>query len=288
MPQRIARHIVAYLEQLERTQGLHITLHPMGGALQPYLPILNPYNIHHNPYCLLVKTSAAAWNRCVARQGRVCTACRDEAVFGMCYAGVEEFVFPIHPGGDEGFVSVSGYATHPERALPRIRAVAAEYVLDHGELLRTHRAALRTAAPTLPDLEPWIAPLCDMLRLLRQLSPYEPQRPASDEDALYGHLVSILSRNYAEPIHVAELAALCHCSVSTISHCFKRRSGKSIREYVNGMRMEAAERLLLGTDLNVQQIAGLVGMADANYFIHRFKKYNGLPPARFRRMNERK
>ena len=179
MPQRIARHIVAYLEQLERTRGLHITLHPMGGALQPYLPILNPYNIHHNPYCLLVKTSAAAWNRCVARQGRVCTACRDEAVFGMCYAGVEEFVFPIHPGGDEGFVSVSGYATHPERALPRIRAVAAEYVLDHGELLRTHQAGLRTDAPTLPDLEPWIAPLCDMLRLLRQLSPYEPQRPAS-------------------------------------------------------------------------------------------------------------
>ena len=53
------------------------------------------YNIHYHPYCLALKTSPEAWDQCIHSQKKVYERLKNGAFFGMCHAGVEEFVFPI-------------------------------------------------------------------------------------------------------------------------------------------------------------------------------------------------
>ena len=92
------------------------------------------YNIHYHPYCLALKTSPEAWDQCIHSQKKVYERLKNGAFFGMCLAGVEEFVFPI-PGGAQqdkiiGFVSGSGFKTRETEAKKRVRRVAEEYLIS--------------------------------------------------------------------------------------------------------------------------------------------------------------
>ncbi len=283
-PQDVARDIVAYLTRLEKSAGLHITFHCLDAELAPYMHILGPYNIHRHPYCLMVKNSRQAWDHCIAWQGRVGEACRDRPVFGMCYAGVEEYVFPVFPGENRGFLCVGGYGTDREKAAPRIRAVAETYGLDFSNLRGVYTHTMPATAPPPAELEALIRPVCDMLRLIRLLSPYRDEMPmAEDEDNVFSTILAYIHQNYHAAVTARILAAHCHCSVSYISHFFRRRSGYSLCSYVNRLRMEEAAMMLRETRLPVQRVAELVGFSDANYFIDRFKRFSGSPPGRYRR-----
>ena len=283
-PQDVARDIVAYLTHLEKSAGLHITFHCLDAELAPYMHILGQYNIHRHPYCLMVKSCRQAWDHCIARQSRVCGACRDGPIFGMCYAGVEEYVCPVFPGENRGFLCVGGYGTDREKAVPRIRAAAAAYGLDYPELLAVYEQTMPTKAPPPAELEALTRPVCDMLRLIRLLSPYRGEMPvAEDTDGVFSTILAYIHHNYHTAVTARMLAAHCHCSVSYISHFFRRRSGYSLCGYVNRLRMEEAAMLLRETRLPVQRVAELAGFSDANYFIDRFKKFSGSPPGRYRR-----
>ena len=101
MTTKLLEDIEKYIGYLG-SNGLWITVHGEGidGLLE--------HNIHRNPYCALVKTDSAAWQRCKQHQQKVFRACGQECLFGMCYAGVEEYVFFVN---EKTFVSVSGYGS---------------------------------------------------------------------------------------------------------------------------------------------------------------------------------
>ncbi len=92
------------------------------------------------------------------------------------------------------------------------------------------------------------------------------------------HIDSDISTN----ISTSTLASMQNVSASYLSSIFKKETGKSVTEYINGKRVEMAKDLLKKTNLQVQTIAQHCGIMDMNYFSKVFKKYVGKTPKEYR------
>lgn len=104
----------------------------------------------------------------------------------------------------------------------------------------------------------------------------------SDENVrLIQHSVEYINANYTD-VSESQAAATVNMSYSHYSRQFKRVMGRSFREYINAVRISAAENLLLTTDMSVTDIALASGFATSSHFIESFKKYKRITPARYR------
>jgi len=69
---------------------------------------------------------------------------------------------------------------------------------------------------------------------------------------------------------------------TTASHKFKKRTGLTIIEYLNKVRITEAKRRLLNTTLPVKQVALDCGFTDPLYFSRLFSRNEKLSPKKFR------
>ena len=73
-----------------------------------------------------------------------------------------------------------------------------------------------------------------------------------------------------------------YISRAYLSQMFKEQVGLSFTEYVNARRLVKARRLLLTTDLKIDEIAEACGFFSSTYFSTVFKKSTQLTPRTFR------
>ncbi|MFH1568168.1 MAG: helix-turn-helix domain-containing protein, partial [Gemmatimonadota bacterium] len=78
-----------------------------------------------------------------------------------------------------------------------------------------------------------------------------------------------------------ELATRFGVSSSTVGNHVRRVTGLSFSDFLQACRVEEAQRLLLGTDLDVQQVAARAGITPAA-FSRLFRRITGMPPREFR------
>jgi len=95
-------------------------------------------------------------------------------------------------------------------------------------------------------------------------------------------------KHYGEPITTAQMAALVSTSIPHFCRTFKRFTGNSFGNYLRYVRTIEAQKLLQTTDHAIAQIASMVGYADVNFFIRSFKQSIGVPPLRYRRLENEK
>ncbi|NHM33070.1 AraC family transcriptional regulator [Neobacillus terrae] len=88
--------------------------------------------------------------------------------------------------------------------------------------------------------------------------------------------------NHQKSITLEQVAHYCHLSKFHFSHLFKKELGISVIDFLNKVRIDKAKYYLENTELNVQEIANLVGFTDANYFSRLFKKYINVSPKEYR------
>ena len=89
--------------------------------------------------------------------------------------------------------------------------------------------------------------------------------------------------NYRSDIKASDCCRCVGLSYSYFSRLFKKVVGKGFCEYVNFLRCNRAEKLLLTTGKSVSEISEECGFSDTGYFIQRFKKERGITPASLRR-----
>jgi AraC-like DNA-binding protein len=98
-----------------------------------------------------------------------------------------------------------------------------------------------------------------------------------------GKLISALEKRYDEPWTLAQLARFAGLSRTGLLRVFRQATGKSPIDYLIGLRIEAAKRLLRQSDLGMTEIALEVGFGDSNYFARQFRVVAGRTPSEFRR-----
>ncbi|MDD5705264.1 MAG: AraC family transcriptional regulator [Kiritimatiellae bacterium] len=185
------------------------------------------------------------------------------------------------------------------RLRPRHAALPPEFIdLDDPELaiaiarrmveVCTH---FGTATVTTPPYEEKVATLAAALftSLLIELDVATDISTASPAPQVSPYCVRLvrqavtrINADLCEMPSVAELARQSRYSVSRFPRIFKHVTGESPRQYMTGLRLRRAERLLRRTDMSVCEVAEATGYRDVSFFSRQFREHHGLSPLRYR------
>lgn len=273
MRDKLIENINNYISYLNNS-GLSISVH--GKSISGLLE----HNIHRNSFCAFVKTNDAAWEKCIECQQKIFGRCNKDYFFGMCYAGVEEYVFYVN---DKTFISVSGYGINTQKAIERIDRLSEEFLIDRSELIKIYENGLKHVSENTENLKTLIYPLCHMLQLL-QLTLCETSE-IQTKNKTFDSILAYVQRNITQDITLRDIADACTCSESTVSHLFKEYTNQSVKKYILNLRIKQAQKLLLVSDMQITNIALLCGFSNSNYFTTIFKKVTGKSPTQYRTEN---
>jgi AraC-like DNA-binding protein/mannose-6-phosphate isomerase-like protein (cupin superfamily) len=92
-----------------------------------------------------------------------------------------------------------------------------------------------------------------------------------------------VDQHFREEISINILSEICNMSYSYFSRQFKKIMGKTFKEYLNFIRINEAEKLLLTTNKNITDIAMESGFTNSSYFIKQFRIYKGISPKQYRK-----
>lgn len=109
-------------------------------------------------------------------------------------------------------------------------------------------------------------------------------RAAQRMEGCLRYMIQHLNR----PMKVSVLSAMTGLSESSFFSAFKAATGLTPLDFFTRARMHRAGELLLGTSLQINEVAVLVGYEDQFYFSRVFKSVHGVPPRDYRARNGQK
>ena len=90
--------------------------------------------------------------------------------------------------------------------------------------------------------------------------------------------VAYLREHFSENITLQDMAQAVFLNNEYFSRRFKKEVGVGFSEYLLGLRLEEARRLLRQTELRVGEVAEQVGIGNVSYFSMVYKKQFGMTP----------
>ena len=96
-----------------------------------------------------------------------------------------------------------------------------------------------------------------------------------------------IAANYKGEVRLNDLAKLVGMSPSSFSRFFKLRTGRSISDYIIGIRLDVASRELVTTHTPIAEICYSSGFNNVSNFNRIFKKNKGYTPKEFREIYKR-
>lgn len=91
--------------------------------------------------------------------------------------------------------------------------------------------------------------------------------------------IAHIDSHFRERVDETEMAALCNMTAVRFSRLFKQHCGVGFQEYVMGKRMQAAQELLLNSDIPISSVAYSLGFKDPSYFSRAFRQHFGHSPS---------
>jgi AraC-like DNA-binding protein len=91
----------------------------------------------------------------------------------------------------------------------------------------------------------------------------------------------------SETVRVEEMARFCELSPSHFRELFRRHFGLSPREYLCRARVGRAKELMIGSPLNLTEIAKRSGFASVHGLSRAFRSAEGIAPSQYRRCGAR-
>ena len=99
----------------------------------------------------------------------------------------------------------------------------------------------------------------------------------------FAPIYEYISRNYNKPLHLEDLASLCHLSENRFCVLFHELTGTTLVSYINQYRIGKAQLLLKTTNDPISDIAEACGFPDPGYFSRCYRRINGYPPTHERK-----
>lgn len=99
--------------------------------------------------------------------------------------------------------------------------------------------------------------------------------------AVFGHI----EQHYREPISLRDMARAVHLSPGHLTTVIRRKTGRTVLEWIAARRMTEARRLLVETGLTVEEVGRRAGYGEAGYFVRSFRAAHGTTPLGWRRAN---
>lgn len=149
--------------------------------------------------------------------------------------------------------------------------------------LRTTMTQLHRAARAgVSDLYAAAAAEFIAVHLLTNHGSAPAPRGALADDARIERVVEYLHAHLDAPVDLARLSVVAGLSPFHLLRLFRRHTGETPARYHRRLRLRAAERLLVTTDLAIAEIAGRFGYADQAHFAKSFRGWADASPSAYR------
>lgn len=103
------------------------------------------------------------------------------------------------------------------------------------------------------------------------------------KDSVLDDILHYIDHNYMNPLKLENIAPLFGYNCSYLGKLFKQKTNKSFNTYLDELRIRNSKELLQRGDLKIYEVAEKVGYSNVDYFSTKFKKYEGVSPAEYRR-----
>jgi AraC family transcriptional regulator, transcriptional activator of pobA len=104
-----------------------------------------------------------------------------------------------------------------------------------------------------------------------------------NDEPLLAEVFEIIEHRYPHQLSLRDVASAVNISPGHLTTTVRRRTGRTIQQWITERRMVQARRLLSSTDLPIGEIGRRVGIPDAGYFARTFNKVHGVSPGHWRR-----
>ena len=92
-----------------------------------------------------------------------------------------------------------------------------------------------------------------------------------------------LMKNYREKIDLERLAALANLAEGSLCRFFKQKTGLTIFEYLNKIKVEFACKLLMDPNLNIMEVCLDSGFNNLSHFNKQFRETTDVTPTEYRK-----
>ncbi|MET9486214.1 AraC family transcriptional regulator [Nocardia sp. NPDC006630] len=99
----------------------------------------------------------------------------------------------------------------------------------------------------------------------------------SNESVLAG-VFTVIEDRFAEQLSLRDVAATIGMTPAYLTTLVRRRTGRTVQDWILARRMSEARRLLTDTDLPINDIARRVGILDPGYFTRMFRREHDMTP----------
>ncbi len=90
-----------------------------------------------------------------------------------------------------------------------------------------------------------------------------------------------IEKNLREEISLTELSEQAGISNGYLSRIFKKYYHISVVDYIHLRKLHMAKYYMISTEMNISDIAFMMGYSEAGYFCKIFKKYEGMTPSAY-------
>lgn len=108
----------------------------------------------------------------------------------------------------------------------------------------------------------------------------------STDHKLIKEVLDYTNQHYREEISLTDLSDMFHLSKEHLCRLFKKVTGENLFTYIMNLKLAEAKRLLIETDLTLENIAFQLGFSNGNYFSKVFKKNEGISPRDYRQQSK--
>jgi AraC-like DNA-binding protein len=103
------------------------------------------------------------------------------------------------------------------------------------------------------------------------------------DEPLLAEVFGFIEERYGERISLKEVALAVGLTTGHLTTIVGRKTGRTVLEWIFERRMAEARKLLVQTDLTVEEVGRSVGYTDAGYFVRSFRRAHGATPLGWRR-----
>jgi AraC-like DNA-binding protein len=101
-------------------------------------------------------------------------------------------------------------------------------------------------------------------------------------EPLIAEVFAVIERRIDEPFSLRDVAREVGLTPGHLTTVVRRRTGRTVVEWIIERRMSEARALLGGTELPIAEVARRVGISDAGYFARLFRSTHGVSPRTWR------
>lgn len=101
-------------------------------------------------------------------------------------------------------------------------------------------------------------------------------------EPLLADVFAVIDRRHHESLSLRDVAREVGMTPGHLTTVVRRRTGRTVQEWIIERRMAEARKLLMDNDISVAEVARQVGIPDPGYFSRLFTRTHGMSPRKWR------